>query len=376
MLDTGGTGNSATFIGGYGNALYQRDFDTETARLNLERFVIFVGHRFSERISLFSELEVEDAKVEGGEPGGEIALEQAYLKFTLNRDMYLVAGLFIPRIGIVNEDHLPHRYNGNERPLVETYVIPSTWRELGVGLYGSSSRLPLQYSIALVNGLNSAAFEQGSGIRNGRFEGRNASANNLAVTGALQYQAGSLQLQVTGYAGGTVGLSRADADTLHLASGVFGTPVILGEAHARYEQGGLQAKLLGTIVSIPDAANINDAFANNTPQRMYGVYAEVGYDILSPTRTEPTDPQLVVFVRLERFDLNDRMPSNGVKNDALNQTHLVGGLTYLPHPNIVVKADVRIASTGNENPAVVSGAGVPPNESTNTFLNLGIGFSF
>ncbi len=364
LLDSGQSQGSSTSIGGYGNAFYQRDFNAKTASMNLERFVLFVGHRFSERISLFSELEVEDAKVEGGEPGGEVALEQAYVKFDLNRDMYLVAGLFIPRVGILNEDHLPNRFNGNERPLVETYVIPSTWRELGVGLYGNLSRVPLRFSIALVNGLNSAAFEHGSGIRGGRSEGHNASANNLAVTSALQYQAGNLQLQLSGYAGGTVGLPPSTADTLHLTSGVFGTPVMLGEVHARYEQSGWQAKLLGTIVSIPDAASINQAFANNTPQGMWGAYAEVGYDILSVSRTDPSDPQLVAFLRMERFDLNATIPSNGTRDGTLDQTHFVGGVTYLPHPNIVVKADVRLAHTGT------------PYETKNTFANLGIGFSF
>lgn len=377
LLEKGESQGSNTFIGGYGNALYQRDFDAEEARLNLERFVLFVGHRFSERISIFSELEVEDAKVEGGEEGGEVALEQAYLKFVVNRDMYLVAGLFLPRIGIINEDHLPNRFNGNERPLVETYIIPSTWRELGIGLYGTVDRMPLQYSIALVNGLNSAAFEHGTGIRAGRYEGRNASANNLAVTGALQYQAGNFQLQLSGYAGGTVGLPSSAADTLHLASGVFGTPAILGEAHVRYEQGGLEVRLLGTIVSIPDAASINDAYANNTPQRMYGAYGEIGYDVLAATRSEPADPRLVAFVRLEHFDLNAVMPSNGIKDDGLNQTHLIAGLSYLPIPNVVVKADVRLSHTGDKDPTLAASENiVTPYDTRNTFLNLGIGFSF
>jgi hypothetical protein len=376
-LDAGARQGSATFIGGYGNVLYQRDFNSEEARLNLERFVLFVGHRFSQRVSLFSELEIEDAKVEGGQAGGEVALEQAYLKFDFDRDMYIVAGLFIPRIGIINEDHLPTRFNGNERPLVETYVIPSTWRELGIALYGTLSRIPFRYSIALVNGLNSADFEHGTGIREGRYEGRDASANSLAVTGALQYQVGSLQLQLSGYAGGTVGLSSSAADTLHLASGAFGTPVILGEAHARYEYGGLEAKLLGTIISIPDAESINDAFENNTPQRMYGAYGELGYDVLSGTRTEPTDPQLVAFLRLEILDLNAAMPANGTKDNALHQTHLIAGLTYLPIPNVVVKADVRIAHTGDKDPAAAtSGTAANAYNTGSTFLNLGIGFSF
>ncbi|HYQ87888.1 MAG TPA: hypothetical protein VES59_11655, partial [Bacteroidota bacterium] len=182
---------ASTTIGGYGNALYRRDVRQETAHVDLERVVIFVGHRFTPEIAFFSELEMEDAKVGGGHDGGEIALEQAYVKFSIDPDHYITAGLFLPRLGILNENHLPTSFNVNERSQVETYVIPATWRELGVGFYGTLSASSLTYSAAIVNGLNSAGFQHGSGIREGRFEGRNASANNLAVTGSLQLNPGS-----------------------------------------------------------------------------------------------------------------------------------------------------------------------------------------
>src|ERR1700744_1529482 len=61
--------NTATTIGGYGNAFYQRNNNLGTATVDLQRFVLFAGHKFSDQISFFSELEVEDAKVTGGEPG-------------------------------------------------------------------------------------------------------------------------------------------------------------------------------------------------------------------------------------------------------------------------------------------------------------------
>ena len=54
-------------------------FNLEASTINLERFVLFVGHNFNSKISLFTEIEVEDAKVSGGEEGGEVAIEQAYL---------------------------------------------------------------------------------------------------------------------------------------------------------------------------------------------------------------------------------------------------------------------------------------------------------
>ena len=94
---------SRTSLGGYGNARYVRDFNEKHSIINLDRFVLFLGHKFSKKISLFTELEFEDAKVSGGEEGGEVALEQCYLKFNVNSNNYFVAGLFLPRVGILNE---------------------------------------------------------------------------------------------------------------------------------------------------------------------------------------------------------------------------------------------------------------------------------
>ncbi|MES1159316.1 MAG: hypothetical protein ABUM51_01030, partial [Bacteroidota bacterium] len=118
-----------TVISGYGSAFYQRNFNQKQSTFTLERAVLFVGHQFNEKIAFFSELELENAKVTAGESGtGEISMEQAYLKFNLNARQYLVAGLFVPRIGILNENHLPSNFNGVERPQVETLIIPATWR--------------------------------------------------------------------------------------------------------------------------------------------------------------------------------------------------------------------------------------------------------
>ena len=80
---------SGTSIGGYGNAVYTNDFNAKQATIDLERVVLFVGHSFGS-ISYFSELEMEDAKVSGDElGGGEIAFEQAYLKFNLDQSHYI-----------------------------------------------------------------------------------------------------------------------------------------------------------------------------------------------------------------------------------------------------------------------------------------------
>lgn len=368
---------SNTFIGGYGDAAYQRDFNLKESVINLNRVVLFVGHRFNDKISFFSELELEDAKIEGGDAGGEFSVEQAYVKFNLNKSNYLTAGLFIPRIGMLNENHLPTDYNGVERPFVEKYIIPSTWREIGVGLYGRLNSFPISYSFAVCNGLNSATFEHGTAIRGGRFEGKNASANNLATTASLQYNSGSFRWQISGYAGGSVGLSPKMADSLKLKSGFFGTPAILGETNVQYEIKGLALKAIGTLLSIPDASDINRAYANNTPEMAYGFYGEIAYNVFESV-TRLNNQKLWLFARYEKLDLNSKIPDNGIKDETLKQDHLIAGFSYQPILQVVIKADIRILKTGVENPSLVINPDPTaiPYERSNTFLNLAIGYSF
>jgi hypothetical protein len=369
-LNTSAAFMNATAIGGYGSVLYQHDRNIESASADLERMVLFIGHKFGS-ISFFSELEVEDAKVNGGEEGGEIAFEQAYLKFNLDPQHYITAGLFLPRIGILNENHLPNSFNGTERTQVETYIIPSTWRELGVGFYGSLSSFPLNYSAALVNGLNSGSFKHGTGIREGRYEGRNATANNLALTGSVQTFFGSMKVQASGYYGGTVGLPSEQAENLHLSPGIFGTPAALGETDIQYDENGFSIKLLGVIVSIPDASNINAAYGSNTPKSEYGAYVEIGYNVRNLIGAAD-GKQLIAFIRYEKLDMNAAIPENGIPDGSLNQDHCIVGLGYWPIDNVAVKADVRFLSTGEQNPALSGG----PYNAHNVFLNLGMGFSF
>jgi hypothetical protein len=368
-----------TVISGYGQGQYQRDIKLDSATANLPRIVMFFGHRFSRNISFFSELEIEDVKVSGGEPGGEVAMEQAFLKFNLNRDMYLVTGLFLPRIGIINENHLPTTFNGNERTMVETILIPSTWRELGVGLYGTSRRITgLNYNIALVNGLNSQGFGvEGMGIREGRWEGRNAAAKNLALTGALLYYVGGFRIQTSMYYGGSTPFRNSTADTLQLHSGAFGSQVLLNEANIQFRSKGLVVKALAVRTNIKDAGRINAAFGNNAPQTMLGAYLEFGYNLLALARNKEKfeSKALVVFSRYETLNLNYKMPVNGIRDTYLNQQHWVSGITYMPIRGVVLKADYRYSVTGKNVPGIST---IPsgPFYTNKGFLNLGFGYSF
>ncbi len=373
-----GANTQKTIVSGYGSAFFQRNFDQKQSTVTLERAVLFVGHQFSQKISFFSELEIENAKVEGGvSNNAEIAMEQAFLKFNVNAHQYFIAGLFTPRIGILNENHLPTNFNGVERPMVETLIIPATWRELGIGFYGNSEKVPLNYSFALMNGLEGANFEHGAGIRGGRAEGNLASANNIAITAAVQYFWKNFKFQVSGYSGGTVTLSPKGADSLGLNSGAFGTPIYLGEADAQYEYNAWSAKALGVYISYPDAGKMNTVYGNNTATGMYGAYVEIAYNWLFK---KPTQASFISFARLEALNMNSSIAANGegIYDGTEKQTHLIMGFGYLPLPNVVIKADVRLMHTGPQNPELVvnPAPNALPYQQNNQFLNVGIGYSF
>jgi len=371
--------NQPTVLSGYGQAKVEYDLKYKTGVANLTRNVLFLGHKFSSRIYFFSEMEIENAGVSSsGKFSGEISMEQLFLKFNVNRDIYITAGLFIPRIGIINENHLPTTFNGNDRTFVETFLIPATWRELGVGIYGNVRRVPgLNYSFALMNGLNSAAFKNGTGIGEGRFEGSNATASNIAVTGSLLYYIKDFRLQTSAYYGGSAGLVKRVADSLQLKSGAFGTPVALVEADIQYHKNGVSFKALATTVQITDAYQINRAYANNTASAMSGAYAELGYNIIKAWKPTTTK-NFTVFARYEWMDLNQSLPANGIVNGTLKKKYTVLGFTYQPAQGVIIKADYVIRNTGEQNPELIV-TPFPqtlPYYTSNGFINIGIGYSF
>ncbi len=366
--------NSRSVISGYGEALVSYDLRSKTGVADLRRNVLFFGHKFDDKVSFFSEMEIEHAVVEEG-GHGELAMEQLFLKFNLNKKNYLAAGLIIPRIGIVNENHLPTTYNGNDRPFVERFIIPSTWRELGVSLYGTSNRVAgLNYSCGIMNGLNSADFAPGTGIRGGRGEGSKASATNIAATGALLYYTGNWRLQTSAYFGGSAGLPNAEADTLGLQNGTFGTPVQMFELNVQRLSNIYTFKALGAFINIPDAAKINAAYGNGIAQSVLGGYVEFAYNLMHLVKRQD-QKQVLVFARYEWLDLDYKTPTGVIRDNTLNRQYIVTGLTYQPTRGVTVKADYVHRITGK--PAVTE-VDTPATVfySQNGIVNIGVGYSF
>jgi len=87
-------GVSGTAVGGYGELTLNVPGNSDPAIVDLRRFVLYVGHNFSDHLRFYSEVEVEHAVSSAGDQG-EIEVEQAYLDGLLHRHFNLRAGLIL-----------------------------------------------------------------------------------------------------------------------------------------------------------------------------------------------------------------------------------------------------------------------------------------
>lgn len=357
--DYGNTGSDAasTTVGGYAEIQYVEPEGSARGTLDIPRFVIFLEHSFSADLTFVSEIEIEHVKIEGGEPGGEVALEQAYLQYHLGERADLRAGLVLIPMGIINEFHEPPTFNGVRRPQFDHDVIPTTWREVGVGITGKLPEVEgLQYRAYVTSGLNSDEFSPDEGIRGGRYEGREVPLNNLAFSARVEYINDGFRLGGWGYFGGS---SNANDS---LGTGLFDAPVSLVGLDAQYTWEGLQLRGVAGMVNISDAKKINQLRDSSAPigSAISGGYFEVAYNLMRHIDKESSQ-QLLPFIRLEKFNTQSSMPAGSVANPANDRTFIIAGLGFKPTYNTAFKIDwtfINDATTANLLGALAVGVGV------------------
>ncbi len=311
--------NKGLSIGGYGEGQfknYTSDKGSKIDQADMLRAILYVGYKFNDSIIFNSEIELEHAD--------EVFVEMATIDFLLNEKLNLRTGMLLAPVGLTNEKHEPTLFHGVDRPLVERQVIPSTWREMGVGAFGKLTD-KLDYKLYVMNGFDGADFTE-QGLRGGRQKGSKAKAEDWALVGRLDYEpllglnlGGSFYLGDSGQGQvKNIGGSEVDVFTQ------------IYEVHSQYKYRGLELKALVSQVKIDDAEFIPvDAGKENVPDEIFAYYAEVAYDVL-PHIFTGTDQYLAPFVRYENLDYDGN-------NQDVNL--LVAGISYKPIPNVVLKAD-------------------------------------
>ena len=344
-----------TNLSGYMEFHFNNEEFTD-ARLDFHRFVLLVTHSFSPRIRFVGELELEHAFVEGLEEAGELELEQAYVDFLLDRSFNVRAGMLLMPIGIINERHEPPVFYGVERPFIDTFIIPTTWFDVGAGVHGEIGR-GWRYRAFVTAPLNAAEFNADEGIREGRQKGSEDNVGRPAVTGRIEY---------VGYRGLTLGVSAWSGRSGFEFRPRFDVPVSLAEADARYSRGGFEFRGEFAQIWVDNAGLLNDTLALRVGVNPNVASALRGFSLEGSRRffTGSRLGELGTFVRYEDFDTQYRMPSGYVPLLEFDRDAWVVGANYWPDPDIALKFDYSIVRNQS---SVISA----PNS-----FNVGLGWWF
>jgi hypothetical protein len=326
--------NSGVSFGGYGEFRYENP-QNGLPSADVARAVLYTGYKFNDRVLFNSELEVEHATTE---IGGAVSVEFAYLDYRLRPSANIRAGLVLIPMGIINEQHEPTTYFGVRRPEVEDRILPTTWSELGAGVFGDAGSLT--YRGYVVTGLNSTRFTAEDALHEGKQAGSEAAAKDLAVTGRLDWHP---------IEGTLIGASLYTGGSGQGAG--FRGRVTLADVHADAKVRGISLRGVLAKGRIGDAAAISAQNGQTIGSSIGGWYIEGGYAL-------PVSP----FIRYERLDTQKRVPL-GFERDPHNDRRITTiGFSFKPIAQTVIKADWQKIRTGAR--------------TNDNHFNIGLGYIF
>ncbi len=331
---------------------------------SVRRLVLFVAHTFEFGPRVYTELEWENA-LACRTCVGSAEVEQAFVEWPLLSSsagdaVALRGGLMLVPVGIINQWHEPPVFHGVQRPrLEEGGVIPSTWRELGVGVTGTP--LPgLRYELYATTGLDPAKLQSG-GLVAARSNGGLAPAQSLMVSSRVELEpvlgflcgVSALAGDMGGWGLAATPFFDVNGDALPLRLPLYGV-----DADARVRRAGVEARVLVVAMFMPAAGDlmqarradgtllfrVDDGATGALPTRMLGASLEVAYDVLRVLSlvSVETEQQLLPFVRVEYSDGQSAVPDGFERDGFFDVKELTVGASYRPIRQIVVKADAQL----------------------------------
>jgi len=349
-------------VGGYGEVHYNRATG-KNANLDVHRVVMLFGYKFNERTQFVTEIEFEHVK--------EVYIEQAFLQYSLTDNLNVNAGLMLVPMGIVNEYHEPTTFNGVERPSMDKAIVPTTWREIGLGLSGKWDEASLRYQAYMFNGFNTGSYDAATGeytgklggengLRGGRQKGAESKMNNINFSGKVDYYGlPGLRLGLSGYFGRT----QSDRAIEDIDGADVGIAMLGLDARYAYQRFTARGQFIHASLSDTEAYN-NLYETNNTDDalgsELQGWYLEAAYNLLPMTKKQ----QLYAFARYEDYNTHAAVDGGISKNLAYDRDEWTFGLTYKVAPGAAFKADYQL-----KNNAVAGSQTIKQ-------LNLGFGVWF
>lgn len=358
-LDPRSADHKGAAVGSYGEMVVNVPLDGKgPAVADLRRTILFFGFNFTDHIRYFSEIEWEHPFT-SSHVEGEIAVEQMIIDFVIRRWFNVRAGMSIIPINIVNLYHEPPTFNGVDRPDVDLFIIPSTWKQLMVGFYGAVG--DLRYQLYVTPGLRAEGFTAATGIRGGVQEDW-PKIRDIGVTGRVDWSP---------FLGGNLGLSGYFAKAGQGDPNLGNSSVTIAAFDARVNRSGFVFRGQVSYIYIGDVERLNALLFRIAPlagpvsRQLVGGYLEGAYNLLQPLHLK-SSMLLYAFFRYNRTDTQLDVPEAVVtsrRQVGFDRSSYVAGLTYKPIFEIAIKADYTYRHTEVAN-------------SGSHLLNLGLGYQF
>ncbi len=386
-------------IGGYGEAVYTRNFfsdkylrytdadtyrnDKSHGRFDLPHVVIWLGYDFGRGWSMGTEIEFEHGGTESAveieeeeageyesevERGGEVALEQFWLnKAFWNGRMNLKVGHMIVPVGATNMHHIPTEFFTNYRPEGENTIMPCTWHENGISLWGEAG--DWRYELMFLPGLDSDRFGRQGWVHDGagspyEFKIANAYAGAFRVD---NHSVKGLRLSLSGYVGNSFRntLSATDSERYRNVRGTvaIGAFDFSYDAHDLIIRGNFD---YGHLADSELITRYNMAMRKDSPSPKQAVASdalaggfEAGYNLFGLSdRENMRRQQLWLFGRYEYYDSMFRTQGTVQDYRWCGRHRMAVGINYRPMKDIVIKGEYSIGMLDkryNNEPAVSLG---------------------
>lgn len=351
----------------YGNSREHRN------TISIPRFVLAFDYRFNSKWLLGAEIELESGGVglekelessENGEyetemeQGGEVAVEQFHITRLILPELNIRVGHLIVPVGLTNAHHEPIHFFGTSRPEGETTILPSTWHETGIELFGSIGHGVgrFNYQLMIVAGLNPDGFGRDNWVSDGKqglFE--EDCFSSPAYVGRVDYLGvKGLRLGLSAYYCADVTRNAdkpykyssvgASALTILAADGQYKNRYLTARGHFIY--GNLQnANAIGGV----NVSNSGNSYHSGSMRKVarnalsYG--AELGCNLRTLLPQMPL-PTLYPFVRYDYYNPQEKGEAMQTMDARCQVSKWTAGLNWYPLPNLVVKADYTTRQIG------------------------------
>ncbi len=391
-------------VGGYGEVAFSRHFfsdnvyrytkadqyknDPSHGRFDIPHAVIYLGYDFGKGWTMGTEIEfehtgtgtsVEQEFEEAGEweqeveKGGEVELEQFWIQKSLCRGLNLRVGHIVVPVGLNNAHHEPLHFFTVYRPEGENTILPSTWHDTGISLWGRLK--DFRYELQVIAGLDAFQFGRDNWVKKGAgsaFEYKVANKYGF-VARVDNYTIPGLRIGVSGFYGKSMhntyphDMEGENADGTKKSNNNVKGQVAIGSIDFTFNRFNWIVRGQADYGYVGDAAAINiikrtrgkisNSPYSTTPvgQNAIAIGMEAGYDLFSQfAKLRQQAQKCYVFGRYEYYD--SYIPTTEQQDYQFTKKNRIAlGLNYYPVPQIAVKAEFSerfLKSQYNNEPSV------------------------